>query len=107
MVGMMENAFINVKGVAHTVTAEVEVKDLMMKASSLPKPAISVVGCWYMKDGKVYHEYNFFAPVNAPTSRVHTPLAPGKHMILYEFVPGCGHVRARAGQVLILEREWY
>ena len=27
MTGMMENAFINVKGVRHTVTAEVELKD--------------------------------------------------------------------------------
>ena len=27
MTGMMENAFINVKGVHHTVTAEVELKD--------------------------------------------------------------------------------
>ncbi len=27
MTGMMENAFINVKGVHHTITAEVEVKD--------------------------------------------------------------------------------
>jgi hypothetical protein len=27
MTGMMENAFINMKGVHHTVTAEIEVKD--------------------------------------------------------------------------------
>jgi len=39
-----------------------------------------------MKDGKVHHEYNFFGleqtNVAAPTA-----LAPGKHIMVYEFFP--------------------
>ena len=61
MTGMMENAFINVKGVHHTVTAEVEVPDA--KASGVIIAQAGYFGGWtlYMKDGKVHHEYNWFA----------------------------------------------
>jgi len=86
MTGMMENAFINVKGVRHTVTAEVEVKD--DKAQGVIIAQAGTFGGWvlYMKDGKVHHEYNFFGlertNVASPTA-----LAPGKHTIVYEFIP--------------------
>jgi arylsulfatase len=86
MMGMMENAFINVKGVHHTVTAEVEVKD--DKARGVIIAQAGYFGGWvlYMKDGKVHHEYNFFA---LERTNVASPaaLAPGKHTIVYEFIP--------------------
>jgi arylsulfatase len=86
MTGMMENAFINVKGVQHTITAEVEVKDA--RAQGVIIAQAGYFGGWvlYMKDGKVHHEYNFFAleRTNIATA---TALTPGKHTIVYEFIP--------------------
>jgi arylsulfatase A-like enzyme len=86
MTGMMENAFINVKGVHHTVTADVEVNDANTQGVIIAQAGY--FGGWvlYMKDGKVHHEYNFFGlertNVASPTA-----LAPGKHTIVYEFIP--------------------
>jgi arylsulfatase A-like enzyme len=86
MTGMMENAFINVKGVHHTVTADVEVKDA--KTQGVIIAQAGYFGGWvvYMKDGKVHHEYNFFG---LERTNVASPaaLAPGKHTIVYEFIP--------------------
>ena len=86
MTGMLENAFINVKGVHHTVTAEVEVKDATAEGVIIAQAGY--FGGWtlYMKAGVVHHEYNFFAlertNVKAPAA-----LAAGKHTIVYEFIP--------------------
>jgi arylsulfatase len=86
MTGMTENAFINVKGVHHTITAEIEVKDA--KTSGVIIAQAGYFGGWtlYMKQGKVHHEYNFFAlertNIAAPSA-----LGPGKHTIVYEFIP--------------------
>ncbi len=86
MTGMTENAFINVKSRHHTITAEIEVKDA--KADGVIISQAGYFGGWvlYMKDGKVHHEYNWFAlertNVAAPSA-----LAPGKHAIGYEFIP--------------------
>jgi arylsulfatase len=89
MTGMMENAFINVKGVHHTVTAEVELKD--DKASGVIIAQAGYFGGWvlYMKDGKPRHEYNFFAleRTNIGGDVAAAALPPGKHSIHYEFVP--------------------
>jgi len=86
MTGMMENAFINVKGVHHTITAEVDLKDA--KTQGVIIAQAGYFGGWvlYMKDGKVHHEYNWFAleRTNVATT---TALAPGKHTIVYEFIP--------------------
>jgi arylsulfatase A-like enzyme len=86
MTGMMENAFINVKGVHHTVTAEVEVSD--GAASGVIIAQAGYFGGWvvYMKEGRVHHEYNFFAleRTNIGGSEA---LPPGKHTIVYEFIP--------------------
>jgi arylsulfatase len=86
MTGMMENAFINVKGVHHTITAEIEAGD--GKTNGVIIAQAGYFGGWtlYMKDGKVHHEYNWFAlertNIAAPSA-----LAPGKHTIVYEFTP--------------------
>lgn len=86
MTGMMENAFINVKGVHHTVTAEIEVKDAKTKGVIIAQAGY--FGGWtlYMKEGAVHHEYNFFG-LERTNIAAPSPLAPGKHTIVYEFVP--------------------
>jgi arylsulfatase len=86
MTGMMENAFINVKGVRHTVTAEVEVKDA--SASGVIIAQAGYFGGWtlYMKAGRIHHEYNWFAIERTNVGSTST-LAPGKHTIVYEFIP--------------------
>ena len=86
MVGMMENAFINVKGVHHTVTAEVELAD--DKTNGVIIAQAGYFGGWvvYMKDGKPHHEYNWFA-IERTNIAGDAPLAAGKHTISYEFIP--------------------
>jgi len=86
MTGLMENTFINVKGVDHTITAEVELKD--DKAGGVIIAQAGYFGGWtlYMKDGKVHHEYNWFA-IERTNIAAPSALAPGKHTIVYEFIP--------------------
>jgi arylsulfatase len=86
MTGMLENAFINVKGVPHTVTAEVVVNDAQTQGVIIAQAGF--FGGWvlYMKDGVVHHEYNWFALERTNVAGT-TALAPGKHTIVYEFIP--------------------
>jgi arylsulfatase A-like enzyme len=86
MVGMMENAFINVKGVHHTIEAEVELTD--EKTNGVIIAQAGYFGGWtlYMKDGKPRHEYNWFA-LERTNIAGDAALAPGKHTISYEFIP--------------------
>lgn len=86
MTGMLENAFINVKGVPHTITAEVELKD--DKTEGVIIVQAGYFGGWvlYMKEGKPRHEYNFFGLDHTKVGS-DTVLAPGKHTISYEFIP--------------------
>ncbi|TAH38293.1 MAG: arylsulfatase [Planctomycetota bacterium] len=86
MTGMMENAFINVKGVHHTITAEIELMDA--NAGGVIIAQAGYFGGWtlYMKDGKVHHEYNWFALERTNIAST-SALAPGKHNIVYEFIP--------------------
>ena len=60
MTGMTENAFINVKNVAFTITAPVELRDARTNGVIIAQAG--AFGGWalYMKDGKVHYEYNFF-----------------------------------------------
>ncbi len=86
MTGMLENAFINVKGVHHTVTAEVELND--DKTNGVIIAQAGYFGGWvvYMKEGKVHHEYNFFG-LERTNVAGDTAVAAGKHTISYEFIP--------------------
>ena len=86
MTGMMENAFINVKGRHHTITAEVEVSD--DKANGVIIAQAGYFGGWtlYLKDGKPRHEYNWFA-LEHTNIGADAPLTAGKHTIHYEFIP--------------------
>jgi arylsulfatase A-like enzyme len=86
MTGLMENTFINVKGVHHIITAEVELND--KKTDGVIIAQAGYFGGWtlYMKNGKPHHEYNFFGleHTNVAGDKV---LAPGKYTISYEFIP--------------------
>jgi arylsulfatase len=86
MTGMMENAFINVKGVHHTVTAEIELADA--RTSGVIIAQAGYFGGWalYLKDGKAHHEYNFFGLERTNVASA-AALKPGKHTIVYEFIP--------------------
>lgn len=86
MTGMLENTFINVKGVRHTITAEVEVSDA--KTGGVILAQAGYFGGWtlYMKNGKVHYEYNWFAIERTNIAAAGT-LSPGKHTIVFEFVP--------------------
>ncbi len=86
MTGIMENAFINVKGVHHSVTAEVVVPDA--KTEGVIIAQAGYFGGWalYMKGGRVVHDYNFFGLTHTKVASK-SPLSAGKHTIVYEFVP--------------------
>jgi len=86
MTGMMENAFINVKSVGHTITAEVELSD--SQADGVILAQAGAFGGWalYMKGGRVHHEYNYFGLEHTNIASP-SALAPGKHTIVYEFIP--------------------
>jgi hypothetical protein len=94
MTGMAENAFINVKNRSYTITAPVELKDA--NTSGVIIAQAGAFGGWvlYMKEGKIYHEYNYFG-IERTNIGGQSVLSPGKHEIKYEFVtdapkPGTG-----------------
>lgn len=86
MQGMMENAFINVKGVHHVITAEIEVPSTPAEGVILAQAGR--FGGWtlYMKDGVPRHEYNWFGLEHTRVSGGQ-PLPPGRHTVTYEFIP--------------------
>ncbi len=86
MTGIMENAFINVKGVHHTITAEVVLPDA--KTDGVIISQAGSFGGWslYMKGGRVVHDYNYFGLTHTKVAS-QMPLSAGKHTIVYEFVP--------------------
>jgi arylsulfatase len=86
MTGMLENAFINIKSVRHSVTAEIVVPNT--KTEGVIIAQAGYFGGWalYMKGGRVHHEYNFFG-IEHTNVGAKAALAPGKHTIVYEFTP--------------------
>ncbi len=86
MTGMMENAFINVKGVRHVITAEVELAN--DKTSGVIIAQAGYFGGWtlYMKNGSPRYEYNWFA-LERTNFGGDASLAAGKHTIQLEFIP--------------------
>jgi arylsulfatase len=94
MTGIAENAFINIKGRSHSITAEVETP--AKGADGVIIAQAGRFGGWslYMKAGRVHHVYNFGGlqrtDISSPTA-----LPQGRHTVLYEFVydggaPGSG-----------------
>ncbi len=86
MKGISENAFINVKNTRYTITAEVNLQDANTNGVIIAQAG--AFGGWtlYMKNGKAHHEYNFFG-VEYTNIGDTTALAPGRHVIRYEFIP--------------------
>ncbi len=86
MVGITENAFINVKSVPHTVTAEIEVDDA--KTEGVVIAQAGYFGGWtiYLKNGRPHHEYNWFG-IERTNIAGQAPIGPGRHTIEYAFVP--------------------
>jgi hypothetical protein len=84
--GMLENTFINVKNVAFTITAPVELADA--KTNGVIIAQAGAFGGWtlYMKDGVPRFEYNFFGIDWTKISGTEA-LSAGKHEIRYEFTP--------------------
>ena len=102
MVGMMENAFLNVKGVHHTVTAEVEVDDA--KTDGVVIAQAGYFGGWtlYLKAGRPHYEYNWFA-IERTNIQGTSALAPGKHTIQYEFIPDAATPGAGGKSILSVD----
>jgi arylsulfatase A-like enzyme len=86
MKGIAENAFINVKNRRYTLTAEVNLSDANTGGVIIAQAG--AFGGWtlYMKNGKVHHEYNYFGIEHTNISDS-AALAPGTHVIRYEFTP--------------------
>ncbi|MBI3466901.1 MAG: arylsulfatase [Planctomycetes bacterium] len=111
MTGIAENAFINIKGRTHAITAEVEVPQ--SGASGVIIAQAGRFGGWslYMKDSRVHEVYNFGGLARTTVSSP-SPLTPGRHTVHYEFIydggqPGSGGVSRmsidgqRAGEVRV------
>jgi len=102
MTGMMENAFINVKSVYHRITAEVVVPDA--KTDGVIIAQAGFFGGWtlYMKGGVVHHEYNWFGLERTNVASA-SALAPGKHTIVYEFIPDEAKPGAGGKSILMVD----
>jgi arylsulfatase A-like enzyme len=94
MRGIMENAFINVKGRSYSVTAEIEVQNA--SANGVIIAQAGRFGGWsmYMKGGRAHYVYNF-GGLERYTASSKASLAAGKHTVRYEFAydggaPGSG-----------------
>jgi arylsulfatase A-like enzyme len=94
MTGIMENVFINIKMKNYSITAEVDLKD--SKTNGVIISQAGRFGGWtlFMKEGKVYHEYNLFGLERTKIASSKA-LSAGKHTIKYEFFvdaykPGTG-----------------
>lgn len=94
MVGIAENAFINIKNTNYTITADVEVPK--SGANGVIIAQAGRFGGWalYMKNNKLQHEYNFFGLEKTRVSSS-APVSPGPHTFKYEFLfdggkPGAG-----------------
>jgi arylsulfatase len=94
MEGIAENAFLNIKGRSHRITAEVEIPP--GGAEGVIVAQAGRFGGWslYMKGGRVHEVYNF-GGLQRFTVSSPQPLAPGRHTIRYDFVydggrPGSG-----------------
>jgi arylsulfatase len=89
MTGIMENAFLNVKGVSHTITADIEVPE--EGAEGVIISQAGRFGGWslYMTDSRPVYVYNFCGR-ELTTVEASEPLAPGEHTVRYEFIWGGG-----------------
>ncbi len=89
MTGISENAFINVKGQSHTVTAEVEIP--AGGANGVIISQAGSFGGWslYMKGGRPTYTYNY-GGLEWYTAAAPRALPAGRHSILFDFTHGGG-----------------
>jgi arylsulfatase len=94
MTGIAENAFLNLKGRSHAITAEVEIPS--SGASGVIIAQAGRFGGWslFMKDGRAHEVYNF-GGLERTTVSSPQALSPGRHTLHYEFAydggqPGAG-----------------
>lgn len=87
MVGMSENTFINVKGEAHRVTAEIEVPTGAPVEGVLIAQAGRFAG-WslFTLGGRPAYEYNWFG-LERTRLTAPEPLPPGRHIVEVEVTP--------------------
>jgi hypothetical protein len=98
MLGMSENAFINVKNRSHTITAEVE-----NGTNGAILAQAGRFGGWslYVKDGKPMYTYNFLG-LQEYTVAATEALPAGKATIRFEFVyDGAGAGKGGMGTLLV------
>src|SRR5438046_4306062 len=85
MIGLMENAFSNIKNRSFSVTADIDLPN--GNADGVIICQAGRFGGWtlYMKSGRLHHEYNFFGleHTNIASSE---PVAAGQHTSKYEYV---------------------
>ena len=96
MTGIAENAFINIKGRSHAITAEVEVPEKGASGVIIAQAGRFAGWSLYMKEGRVHEVYNY-GGLERTTVSSPDALAAGKHTIEYEFVydggkPGSGGI---------------
>ena len=86
MIGIAENAFINVKNRAYTITAPVELEDA--NANGVIIAQAGAFGGWslYMKGGRLHHDYNFFGIQHTNIAGA-SAVPAGKHEFKYTFTP--------------------
>ena len=94
MIGIGENAFINIKNRSYTITAAVNLPNA--KTNGVVISQAGRFGGWviYFKDGKVHYEYNFFGLEHTNIASSKT-IPAGNHVISFEFIndggkPGSG-----------------
>lgn len=99
MKGMSENSFINIKGVSHTVEAEVEIPN---SANGVILAQGGYFGGWsvYMKAGKLFHDYNFFGVEWTKVGSA-TAVPAGKHILKYEFIADAEGKPATGGKSIL------
>lgn len=94
MTGIMENAFINVKGRSFSVTADVEIPKGGANGVIIAQAGRFGGWCLYMKGGRAMQCYNY-GGLERTTIGSGPALSPGPHTIRYEFAydggaPGSG-----------------
>ena len=93
MIGMKENAFINIKNRSYSVTAELEVPKSGVSGVILAQGGENAGWSLYVKDGKPRFAYNYLGDVTAIASAERMPA--GRVTLGYEFAydggkPGSG-----------------
>jgi arylsulfatase A-like enzyme len=93
MIGMKENAFINVKNRSHSITADVEIPERGAAGVILAQGGVHAGWSFYVKDDKPKFAYNYLGSVT--TIAANERLPAGRVTISYEFAydggkPGSG-----------------